>query len=342
MVRSSDPAAIIFTSGATGLPKGVLYEHGMFAAQARLIRDFYGIQPGEIDLPGFPLFGLFNAAMGVTTVVPDMDPSRPAEVDPVRIVDAINEHRVTQAFGSPAFWNRVARYCDERGIRLAMLQRALSAGGPVPVPLLERMARVLPEGADFHTPYGATESLPVASIAGREVLERTAATTRRGGGTCVGRRFPGVDVKIIPITPGPIAALDEVRELPPGEIGEIIVRGESVTREYFARPDATRSAKIPDAGSDAGPPRPDFWHRIGDVGYLDADGLLWFCGRKAHVVETAGGPMFSVCCEAIFNEHPRIYRSALVGIGPVPQQTPVIVAEPEEGAFPRMQAIANS
>lgn len=333
VVRSTDPAAIIFTSGATGLPKGVLYEHGMFAAQVRLIRNFYGIQPGEIDLPGFPLFGLFNAAMGVTTVVPDMDPSRPAEVDPVRIVDAIQEHEVTQAFGSPAFWNRVARYCDDRGIRLETLKRALSAGGPVPVPLLERMARVLPQGADFHTPYGATESLPVASISGREVLEFTAATTRRGGGTCVGRRFPGVDVKIIPITPGPIAALNEVRELPPGEIGEIIVRGESVTREYFARPDATRAAKIQDSTPDAGA-KPDFWHRIGDVGYLDDDGLLWFCGRKAHVVESERGPMFSVCCEAIFNEHPRIYRSALVGIGPASQQTPVIVAEPEEGSFP--------
>ncbi len=403
-VRGNDPAAIIFTSGATGLPKGVLYEHGMFAAQVRLIRDFYGIQAGEIDLPGFPLFGLFNAAMGVTTVIPEMDPSRPAEVDPVRIVDAIREQAVTQAFGSPAFWNRVARYCDERGIRLATLKRALSAGGPVPVQLLERMARVLPEGADFHTPYGATESLPVASISGREVLERTAARTRGGAGTCVGRRFPGVDVKIIAITAGAVATLDEAQELPAGEIGEIIVRGESVTREYFARPDATSAAKIQEPPRCDGPrgasveagcgteisdlkseisdlksqiadvkspnfelgsqisdlqsefsnlncnhaddmapdsvtgsaslSRPAFWHRIGDVGYLDADGLLWFCGRKAHVVETSHGRMFSVCCEAIFNEHPRIYRSALVGIGRPPQQTPVIVAEPEEGQFP--------
>lgn len=362
VVASGDPAAVIFTSGATGPPKGVVYEHGMFAAQVRLIREFYGIEPGEIDLPAFPLFGLFNAAMGVTTVIPEMDPTRPATVDPERIVRAIEQNGVTQSFGSPAFWNRVARHCVDHGIRLRSLKRALSAGGPVSTHVLERMSRVLPDDADFHTPYGATESLPVASISAREVLGSTAAATRQGAGTCVGRTFPEVEVRIIEITDGPIARLDEFRTLPPGEIGEIIVRGPSVTREYFQRPDATRLAKIPidrqpvafSKSEAAERPLqlqhsnsqienqesrtenpPSVWHRIGDVGYLDAEGRLWFCGRKAHIVDTAEGRMFSVCCEAVFNEHPDVYRSALVGIGEPARQTPVIIAEPEEGRFPR-------
>jgi acyl-CoA synthetase (AMP-forming)/AMP-acid ligase II len=359
--RATDPAAVIFTSGSTGPPKGVLYEHGMFNAQVDLIRDFYGIRPGEIELPGFPLFGLFNAAMGVTTVIPDMDPTRPAEVDPAKIVEAIRDQQVTQAFGSPAFWNRVGRYCVELGITFPTVRRALSAGGPVPNHVLERMSRVLTaEGADLHTPYGATESLPVASIGAREVLSTTAAQTRRGAGTCVGRTFPHVEVRIIDIADGPITSLDQARELPPGEIGEIIVRSPSVTREYFQRPDATRLAKIPDPlGADFGFSILDFgldserklesriqnpkskiasfWHRMGDVGYLDADGLLWFCGRKAHVVETSGGRMYSVCCEAIFDEHPDVYRSALVGVGSKPRQEPVIIVEPEAGRFPRSQ-----
>lgn len=341
---ATDPAAIIFTSGSTGAPKGVLYEHGMFDAQVGLIRDFYGIQPGEIDLPGFPLFGLFNAAMGVTTVIPDMDPTKPAKVNPERILEAIRDQGVTQAFGSPAFWNRVGRYCEAQGITLPSIRRALSAGGPVPAHVLERMSRVLTgEGADLFTPYGATESLPVASIGGREVLASTAARTRLGKGTCVGRRFPGVDVKIIEITDGPIDSLDDVRELPVGEVGEIIVSGPSVTREYFQRPEATRLAKIGMLNEERDSlscsslaPGPPFWHRIGDVGYLDDDGRLWFCGRKAHIVQIEGGErMYSVCCEAIFDEHPRIYRSALVGIGAAPQQRPVIVVEPEDGSFPK-------
>lgn len=346
---ASDPAAIIFTSGSTGPPKGVLYEHGMFDAQVELIRDFYGIEPGEIDLPGFPLFGLFNAAMGVTTVIPDMDPTKPAQVDPEKIIEAVRDQGVTQAFGSPAFWNQVGRYCTAHGITFPSIRRALSAGGPVPTHVLERMRQVLTRnGADLFTPYGATESLPVASIGGREILGATAARTRQGKGTCVGRRFPGVDVRIIEITDGPIDSLADVRELPPGEVGEIIVSGPSVTREYFQRPDATRLAKIPDGTGtrDKGPGARDnecasdslapcrFWHRIGDVGYLDDEGLLWFCGRKAHIVEANGERMFSVCCEAIFDEHPRIYRSALVSVGEKPGERPVIVAEPEPDAFP--------
>lgn len=322
-----DAAAIIFTSGSTGPPKGVLYEHGMFDAQVELIRDFYNIQPGEVDLPGFPLFGLFNACMGVTTVIPDMDPTRPAQVDPKNILRAIRDQQVTQAFGSPAFWNRVGRHCEQQQLQLPTLKRALSAGGPVPVAVLQRVAQSLTgSGAELHTPYGATESLPVASIGSDEVLRETAGKSRLGEGTCVGRVFPSMEVRIIAMTDAPIADVSQVQQLGIGEIGEIVVRGPSVTREYFQRPDQTRRAKIADGDT--------FWHRIGDVGYFDAEQRLWFCGRQAHVVEVAGTRMYSVCCEAIFNEHPAIYRTALVGIGKKPNQQPVIIAEPETGHFP--------
>lgn len=328
----TDPAAIIFTSGSTGPPKGVLYEHGMFDGQATLIQQHYGVRSGEIDLPGFPLFALFNIAMQVTTVIPDMDPTRPATVDPEKHLEAIRNQGVTQAFGSPALWNRVGRYCEERNLQLTGVQRVLSAGAPVPVPVLRRMLAVLPEGADIHTPYGATECLPVASIGGREVLQDTAALTAQGHGTCVGHVFPQMEVRIIETSFEPIASLQEARCLPAGQIGEIIVRGPVATREYFRRPDATALAKIQDGDT--------FWHRMGDTGYLDTQGRLWFCGRKAHIVFPDGPPMYSVCCEAIFNNHPHIYRSALVGLGSRGRQVPVIVAEPEAGHFPASDAAA--
>ncbi len=334
-IAASDPAAVIFTSGSTGPPKGVLYEHGMFGAQVDLIQRQYGIEPGEVDLPGFPLFGLFNAAMGVTTVVPDMDPTRPAAVDALAILFAIQAYNVTQAFGSPAFWNRIGRDSEQHGGTLPTIRRALSAGGPVPNHVLERMTRALTgPDADFFTPYGATESLPVASIGAREVLSSTAARTREGAGTCVGRPFPATEILIIPITEGPIASINDVAELRRGQIGEIIVRSPSITREYFRRPDATALAKIADPRSHSGDNRPSVWHRIGDVGYLDEQGLLWFCGRKAHIVHTRSGPMYSVCCEAIFENHPDVFRAALVGVGPAEDERPVIVIEPEAGRFP--------
>ncbi|MBS0263852.1 MAG: AMP-binding protein [Planctomycetes bacterium] len=326
LVRTApnDPAAIIFTSGSTGPAKGVVYEHGMFAAQVVALRDFYGIEPGGIDLPGLPLFALFNSAMGVTTVIPDMDPTRPAQVDPVKIVAAVNRERVTQGFGSPAIWNRIGRYCEAQHITFPSIRRVFSAGAPVPVAVLARMkATLVAPGAEMYTPYGATEALPVASISASEVLSQTAEKTSRGAGTCVGRPVPTIRLKIIRITSGPLATIAEAVELPAGEIGEIIVQGAVVTREYFRRPEATAAAKIADGTG--------FWHRMGDVGYLDESGALWFCGRKSQTVETTSGPLFTDRIEPIFNTHPRVARCALVGVGPKPNQTPVVVVELEEG-----------
>ncbi|HEV3341523.1 MAG TPA: fatty acid CoA ligase family protein [Pirellulales bacterium] len=318
--RPDDPAAIIFTTGSTGPPKGVLYRHGNFDRQVEEIRDFYAIRPGEIDLACFPLFGLFNCAMGVTTVVPDMDASRPAMADPANLVEAITDWGVTQSFASPAVWNRVGPYCAARGLNLATMKRVMSAGAPVPPYVLERMKSCIGPEGEMHTPYGATEALPVASISATEVLAETAEQTRQGAGTCVGRRFAGIEWKIIAAVDGPISTLADAHELPAGEIGELIVHGPVVTREYVTRTEWNALAKIADGES--------FWHRMGDVGYFDDRERFWYCGRLSHRVLTAAGPMYTERCEAIFNNHPSVYRSALVGIGPKGNQRPVIVVEP--------------
>lgn len=332
--QATDQAAVVFTSGSTGPPKGVTYEHGMFDGQVDLIRDRFGIEPGEIDLPGFPLFALFNAAMQVTTVIPDMDPTRPANVDPVKILEAIRDQGVTQAFGSPALWNNVGRYCEANNITLPTLRRVLSAGAPVPNHVLKRMTTALSDDADIYTPYGATECLPVAAIGGRQVLAETAQQTEVGAGTCVGTVFDQMEVRIIEVAFEPIGDIADVVNCDPGKIGEIIVKGPVATREYFQRPDGTALAKISDGES--------FWHRMGDTGYFDEQGRLWFCGRKAHIVFTANGPLYSVCCEAIFNQHADVYRCALVGLGERGQQVPAIVVEPEQGRFPEGSSAEES
>ncbi|MBS0663004.1 MAG: AMP-binding protein [Verrucomicrobia bacterium] len=310
---ATDLAAILFTSGSTGAPKGVCYEHGMFEAQVRMIRDAYDIEPGEVDLPMLPIFALFNPALGMTTVVPEMDPRRPAAVDPARIVQAIRQENVTNSFGSPTLWLKVSEYCERERLTLPSLRRVLSAGAPVPAALWENSRRLLP-GGRLHSPYGATEALPVATVSSTEI---DPATVR---GACVGRPLPGINVRIIALTDDPIPSIAEARELPTGEVGEIIVQGPVVTRQYDAMPSATALAKIP-------APDGSVWHRMGDCGFLDYSSRLWFAGRKAERVVTAEGPMFTEPCEQVFRQHRQVKRCALVGLGPRGRQQPALVVE---------------
>jgi olefin beta-lactone synthetase len=318
---SDDLAAIIFTTGSTGPPKGVRYEHSIFSAQRKLISDYYCIGPADIDQPAFPLFALFSAALGACSVIPDMDATRPAKVNPEKFVASINKYQVTYSFGSPAIWNVVSRYCQKKNIILHSIRKVLMAGAPVPYELLQRVTSILPPEAEVFTPYGATESLPIASIAGSEILSDTWVLSRQGKGTCVGRALPGIDIRIMTISDGPIAQLHPDMLLGTGEMGEIIVRGDVVTRAYQNNPEDTHLSKMVDGTF--------LWHRMGDIGYLDEQHRLWFCGRRAHRVLTATGPLFTIPCEAIFNEHPDIYRSALVGVKAQGDncQQPVIVIE---------------
>ncbi|MGV7222144.1 MAG: fatty acid CoA ligase family protein [Nitrospinales bacterium] len=316
-----DPAAILFTSGSTGPSKGVLYTHQMFSHQVEIIRSNYKIEKGEIDLPTFPLFALFGVTLGMTCIIPDMDPTRPAEVDPEKIIQTIKKYSVTNSFGSPALWRTVSKYCLEKDIQLPTIKRILMAGAPVPGNLLERFDKILSSEAKIHTPYGATEVLPVATIDHRKIIDETWSQTQAGKGTFVGNVINGLDLKIIKITDEPITSFEESLLVNAGEIGEIIVRSPWASPLYFHLKRATQLAKIPDGDG--------FWHRMGDVGYLDSLGNLWFCGRKNHRVVTSTATHFTIPCEAIFNCHPDVKRSALVGINSKGSQQPIIIIEVE-------------
>lgn len=320
---SDEPAAILFTSGSTGPAKGVCYTHGMFRTQVEAIRTQYGIEPGEVDLPMLPVFALFNPALGMCTVVPEMNPARPATVSPDKIVRAIQQNGVTNSFGSPALWTKIARYCEVNSTRLPTIRRILIAGAPVSSALMRQMCSIIPNG-EIHTPYGATEALPVSSIEAGEILKDTAARTQRGEGTCVGQALPGMEIRIIEPAEGAIASIDRVNELPPGRVGEIIVKAAWVSQSYDGLREANSRSKIADGVS--------YWHRMGDMGRLDEGGRIWFCGRKAERVLSTSGPMYTDCCEAIFNRHPKVFRSALIDLG---GGRPGIVIEPEKNHMPR-------
>ncbi|WP_164119105.1 olefin beta-lactone synthetase [Stenotrophomonas maltophilia] len=318
-----DMAAILFTSGSTGVPKGVVYRHRHFVGQIQLLGSAFGMEAGGVDLPTFPPFALFDPALGLTSVIPDMDPTRPAQADPARLHDAIQRFGVTQLFGSPALMRVLARH----GRPLPTVTRVTSAGAPVPPDVVATIRSLLPADAQFWTPYGATECLPVAVVEGRE-LERTRAATEAGAGTCVGNVVEPNEVRIIAIDDAPLADWSQARVLATGEVGEITVAGPTATDSYFNRPQATAAAKIRETLAD-GSTR--IVHRMGDVGYFDTQGRLWFCGRKTHRVETAQGPLYTEQVEPVFNTVPGVARTALVGVGPAGAQVPVLCVELQRG-----------
>lgn len=320
---ADDVAAILFTSGSTGVPKGVVYRHRHFVGQIELLRNAFDMQPGGVDLPTFPPFALFDPALGLTSVIPDMDPTRPATADPRKLHDAMTRFGVTQLFGSPALMRVLADY----GQPLPNVRLATSAGAPVPPDVVAKIRALLPADAQFWTPYGATECLPVAAIEGR-TLDATRTATEAGAGTCVGQVVAPNEVRIIAIDDAAIPEWSGVRVLAAGEVGEITVAGPTTTDTYFNRDAATRNAKIRERCSD-GSER--VVHRMGDVGYFDAEGRLWFCGRKTHRVETATGPLYTEQVEPIFNVHPQVRRTALVGVGTPGQQQPVLCVELQPG-----------
>ncbi len=321
--QPDETAAILFTSGSTGVPKGAVYTHGHFMEQVEFLRERFDIRPGEIDLPTFPLFALFDPALGMTAVIPEMDATKPGLVNPMNIIEAVRDQNVTNTFGSPALLNRVGRYGVEHKIKLPTLKRVFSAGAPVAPAVLERFSKMLEADARIYTPYGATEALPVAAIECREILGETRFEAEMGGGYCVGLPMERVEVRIIRISDEPIAKWSDELLVAQGEVGEIVVKGPNVTREYFNRPDLTALAKIRDVAG-------GIYHRMGDLGRFDERGRLWFCGRKSHRVTTTTGDMYTIPCEAVFNVHPKVFRTALVGIGERGKQKPVLCVELEK------------
>jgi acyl-CoA synthetase (AMP-forming)/AMP-acid ligase II len=315
----------LFTSGSTGVPKGVVYRHRHFVAQIDMLREAFGITAGGVDMPTFPPFALFDPALGLTSIIPDMNPTRPARANPHKLHAAIARFGVNQLFGSPA----LLRVLAEHGEHLPTVTRVTCAGAPVPADVVQRMLALLPPGAQLWTPYGATECLPVAVIEGREILSLR-QRNETGAGTCVGRPVAGNTVRIIHISDAAIADWRDAQPVGAGQVGEITVAGPSATDAYWGRDAQTALAKIHETLPD-GSTR--IVHRMGDLGWFDTEGRLWFCGRKSQRVKMDEDT--TLCTEQIepvFNTHPDVLRTALVGVGLPDAQTPVLLFELNPGS----------
>ncbi|WP_267241831.1 fatty acid CoA ligase family protein [Streptomyces sp. PR69] len=320
-LRPDDPALIAYTTGSTGPAKPVEITAGMLSGMA------YGVERAHFTaeltrtLVTLPLMGVFDLAAGRTAVLPAMDMRRVGAADPALLTDAIQRFDVSAMFASPAVLGPLSEHLARTGARVPSLRLAVSGGAPVSCALMDQLRAVLPGEARVFSTYGATEALPIALIESREALAGPAEGPAAGLGVCVGRPAPGQSVAVIRTGDTPVPRWTPELPVPAGEIGEIAVSGRAVSPRYFRSPRADAEHKVDD------PVHGVRWHRTGDLGWIDGEGRIWFCGRKSQRVRTADGELHTVRCEGVFNVHPQVRRTALVGVGPHGGQRPVLCVE---------------
>ncbi|HEY8307994.1 MAG TPA: alpha/beta fold hydrolase [Lapillicoccus sp.] len=319
--------AVVFTSGATGPAKGVVYRHHQLAAQLELLRSTYAIGPQDRLVAAFAPFALLGPALGVATVVPNIDVTAPHTLTAALLAEAVQAAAGTVVFAAPAALRRVASTssrlsADQRDV-LASVRLLVSAGAPVPAPLLRRVLAILPN-ASAHTPYGMTEALPVSDISLAEIEQ-----AGPGNGVCVGLPLAGVTLAISPLSREGRA--DGALTTNAWATGEICVQALHVKDRYDSLWATQR-----DTGRNPG------WHRTGDVGHLDDAGRLWVEGRLVHVVTTADGPVTTVGIEQRIESLDAVASAAVVGVGPPGAQVIVVVIVPtaRQRATRRLAAFA--
>jgi acyl-CoA synthetase (AMP-forming)/AMP-acid ligase II len=310
-----DVAAVVFTSGATGPAKGVVYRHWQAQAQRDAVVALYDISESDRLVAAFAPFALYGAAIGIPSVVPDMDVTKPATLTAEALAASVVAVEATMVFASPAALVNIVDTATELPPRLRLplldVRLLMSAGAPVPAALLRRVAGLVPN-AELHTPYGMTEVLPVADIDLREIEQ---AGDRSG--VCVGRPIAGVEVAVDPLDANgdPVGSLSYEPEV----VGEICVRAAHARDHYDKLWETTRAAS-----------QPEGWHRTGDVGHVDGEGRLWVEGRMVHIIRTAAGVVTPVTIEHAAESVPGVVQAAAVGVGPAGAQQVVVVIVGEE------------
>lgn len=320
-------AAVLYTSGSTGPAKGVVYTQRQLAGMRDAIANTYGFAPGSGLVAGFAPFALLGPALGATSVTPTMDVTRPKTLTASALASAAAAIDASVVFASPAALVNVVATADELNAEqraaLAKVQTVLSAGAPIPVPLLEALSALVPN-ASLHTPYGMTEGLPVTDVSFEMIRQAIAEGTPNAAGevldpfardgVCVGFAVYGAALAIAPLLQDGSVADELTHE--PGVTGEILVSAPHVKDRYDTLW-VTEEQSISTPG----------WHHTGDVGHLDASGRLWVEGRLAHVLLTSQGVLTPVAAEQSAESLPEVRRAALVAVGPAGTAAPVLVIE---------------
>jgi acyl-CoA synthetase (AMP-forming)/AMP-acid ligase II len=286
LVSQDDPSDILFTSGTTGLPKGVVMTHGRTLCVATDWVQMTGLCADDRYLMVNPYFHMFGLKAGILACLASgatMLPEAVFDVD--RVLGRVEREQVTVLPGSPTLYQAILDHPARGSHDLSSLRVAVTGAADIPVELIRRMDQELPFSTII-TGYGLTEAgTAVATDPGDDV--ETIATT-------VGRPRPGFEIRI---------ADDAGVDVPDGEPGEVVLRGGSVMLGYLDDPEATRQALSADG-----------WLRTGDIGLIDRAGCLRIVGRAKDMFIVGGFNAYPAEIENALLRHPGIAQAAVIGV----------------------------
>ncbi|MCX6466255.1 MAG: long-chain-fatty-acid--CoA ligase [Pseudonocardiales bacterium] len=303
-----DPAFLMYTSGTTGRPKGAVLTHRNLLLHAYSSIAHSGVSGDDrVALSGAPLFHIagvsgfvLNAVVAATTVI-----SPSGGFDPVAVVDLLERERITSCFFVPAQWAAIVAVPGIAERDLSALRRLTWGAAPASTTLLRTMIDTFPQ-AEVMTAFGQTECSPVTC------LLRGEDSIRKIGS--IGTPMLNVEVRVVD---------DEMRDVPRGEVGEIVYRGPTVMSGYWNKPEETAEAF---RGG---------WFHSGDLVRQDEDGYLYVVDRKKDMIITGGENVYCAEVENVLAGHPQVGEVALIGV-PDPRwgEAPLAVIAPRDPADP--------
>ena len=303
-VQKEEVALITFTTGSTGIPKAAKRTHEFLLAQYRVLKEEMGTRPTDTDLIGLPIVILCNLGVGASTVIPNYNLGKLQDIPHEKLWKQIQTHKVNRIIHSPYFLKEFSHFVSQKGGEYRGIKTIMTGGAPV----FPQDVRLLKKGfpaAQISIFYGSTEAEPISHISGEALLSQEEELEEKG--LCVGEISSQIQLKIIPISQNPLS-FENSEEfesfcLPKKSVGEIVVQGAHVLKEYINNPQAEREQKVP-VGENV-------WHRTGDVGRIQGD-KLFVLGRVKHAFFKEGKLLSPFIYEYLLSQEPDIVRATLL------------------------------
>ena len=284
-------ALLLYTSGTTGLPKGVMLTNQGMSFTPRLAAESWGMDADSVNLVAMPMFHIGGCGYGSSTMTVGGHTILLREVNPARIIEVIAKHKVTHTFLVPTVVQAVLEVPHVKEADLSSMQLLMYGAAPMGDVLLRRAIEIL--GCQFMQAYGMTETAGTVVVLPPEDHEPQGS--RAALLSSVGRVLPWVDMRVVdPQTKS---------DMPTGQVGEIWLRSEMVMQGYWNKPQDTAETLLEDG-----------WLRTGDAAYLDADGYIYLFDRFKDLIISGGENIYPAEIENILNGHPAILEVAVIGM----------------------------